>query len=150
MNSYSLTHLADSTLLHDLVALVTQDRATTAALLAHLAEVDERRLYLPLAFSSMYDYCVRELHMSEDTAFKRIRVARTARRFPAIFPALADGRLNLNAVLLLTPNLTPETRSEEHTSELQSLTNLVCRLLLEKKKKKKHTTMNTHEPNKKD
>src|SRR5258706_6213706 len=29
---------------------------------------------------------------------------------------------------------TGETRSEEHTSELQSLTNLVCRLLLEKKK----------------
>src|SRR5437016_11046641 len=28
-----------------------------------------------------------------------------------------------------------ENRSEEHTSELQSLTNLVCRLLLEKKKK---------------
>src|SRR5438046_10145006 len=28
-------------------------------------------------------------------------------------------------------------RSEEHTSELQSLTNLVCRLLLEKKKKKR-------------
>src|SRR5437016_10889333 len=36
------------------------------------------------------------------------------------------------------------SRSEEHTSELQSLTNLVCRLLLEKKKKNKikrnHTT----------
>src|SRR5574341_2350370 len=29
------------------------------------------------------------------------------------------------------------TRSEEHTSELQSPTNLVCRLLLEKKKKEK-------------
>src|SRR5262249_62071228 len=29
------------------------------------------------------------------------------------------------------------SRSEEHTSELQSLTNLVCRLLLEKKKRKK-------------
>src|SRR5438093_10081290 len=29
----------------------------------------------------------------------------------------------------------PRDRSEEHTSELQSLTNLVCRLLLEKKKK---------------
>src|SRR2546425_8879853 len=29
-------------------------------------------------------------------------------------------------------------RSEEHTSELQSLAYLVCRLLLEKKKKKKH------------
>src|SRR5438093_8794335 len=32
--------------------------------------------------------------------------------------------------------LNAERRSEEHTSELQSLTNLVCRLLLEKKKKK--------------
>src|SRR5438093_6283221 len=31
---------------------------------------------------------------------------------------------------------TPPKRSEEHTSELQSLTNLVCRLLLEKKNKK--------------
>src|SRR5262249_58406525 len=30
----------------------------------------------------------------------------------------------------------PLNRSEEHTSELQSLTNLVCRLLLEKKKNK--------------
>src|SRR5258706_13585311 len=39
-----------------------------------------------------------------------------------------------------TPNLQGylyTIRSEEHTSELQSLTNLVCRLLLEKKKKKK-------------
>src|SRR5262249_60795141 len=33
-----------------------------------------------------------------------------------------------------TPACLRETRSEEHTSELQSLTNLVCRLLLEKKK----------------
>src|SRR2546430_7602701 len=32
-------------------------------------------------------------------------------------------------------------RSEEHTSELQSQSNLVCRLLLEKKKKYKHTRL---------
>src|SRR6478736_8620616 len=42
-------------------------------------------------------------------------------------------------------------RSEEHTSELQSQSNLVCRLLLEKKKKKKKkgilTTQNTGELN---
>src|SRR5258706_4603243 len=35
------------------------------------------------------------------------------------------------------PLLVERARSEEHTSELQSLTNLVCRLLLEKKKKKR-------------
>src|SRR5262249_61113458 len=38
-------------------------------------------------------------------------------------------------------------RSEEHTSELQSLTNLVCRLLLEKKKKKKNSNKYTHTTN---
>ena len=35
------------------------------------------------------------------------------------------------------------TRSEEHTSELQSPDHLVCRLLLEKKKKKKNNTSDT-------
>src|SRR5690348_17647533 len=35
------------------------------------------------------------------------------------------------------------TRSEEHTSELQSPVHLVCRLLLEKKKKKKKLNKNT-------
>src|SRR5437016_13784522 len=35
-------------------------------------------------------------------------------------------------------------RSEEHTSELQSLTNLVCRLLLEKKKKTKKDEIRAH------
>src|SRR5262249_60520522 len=34
-----------------------------------------------------------------------------------------------------SPGAQADIRSEEHTSELQSLTNLVCRLLLEKKKK---------------
>src|SRR2546430_9201301 len=37
-----------------------------------------------------------------------------------------------------------EVRSEEHTSELQSQSNLVCRLLLEKKKRQ-HTNVIAHE-----
>src|SRR5947199_3608471 len=39
-------------------------------------------------------------------------------------------------------------RSEEHTSELQSLRHLVCRLLLEKKKNKKKTNTYTQENSK--
>src|SRR2546427_2737387 len=37
----------------------------------------------------------------------------------------------------------PTKRSEEHTSELQSQSNLVCRLLLEKKKKKRNNDKQT-------
>src|SRR2546430_8309941 len=41
--------------------------------------------------------------------------------------------------LLAAPASHAAIRSEEHTSELQSQSNLVCRLLLEKKKKQHHT-----------
>src|SRR5262249_57331797 len=45
------------------------------------------------------------------------------------------GSLSLVANARAAPDSERSIRSEEHTSELQSLTNLVCRLLLEKKKK---------------
>ena len=116
MPRYSLSHLADSTLLRDLATLVARDRTTTAELLAHLAEVDARKLYLPAAYPSMFAYCVHELHLSEDAASKRIQAARAARRFPAIFDCLADGRLHLSAVVLLVPHLSESTADELPTA----------------------------------
>src|SRR2546426_10189856 len=112
MRAYSLSHLTDPELLRGLASLVAQDRATTATLLAHIAEFDARRLYLPAAYPSTFAYCVHELRLSEEAAFKRIHAARTARRFPAIFAALAEGRLHLSAVVLLTPYLTEATADE--------------------------------------
>ena len=46
----------------------------------------------------------------------------------------SGGNVNIQTNLLELRDGSQITRSEEHTSELQSLTNLVCRLLLEKKK----------------
>src|SRR5256885_3799985 len=54
---------------------------------------------------------------------------------------------DIEARQIHTRHAHPETRSEEHTSELQSPCNLVCRLLLEKKKKqtiKKHNNKDMH------
>src|SRR5438046_7491540 len=48
-------------------------------------------------------------------------------------------RVTLTLAVLIAACGRPRSRSEEHTSELQSLTNLVCRLLLEKKKKQQQT-----------
>src|SRR5216117_3015877 len=112
MRCYSLSDLNDGELLRRLASLVSRDRVITADLLAHLAEVDARRLYLPAGFASMYAYCVGELRFSEDAAYKRIQAARAAREFPAIFAALAEGRLHLAAVCLLAPHLIPENADE--------------------------------------
>jgi hypothetical protein len=60
----------------------------------------------------MFSFCVHELRLSEEAAYKRIHAARAARRFPAIFPALADGRLHLTAVVLLAPHLTEATATD--------------------------------------
>src|SRR5262245_52555788 len=112
MGVYSLSHLSDETLLRDLAVLVARDRVTTAEMLAHIAEVDARRLWAPAGHSSMLSYCVHELHLSEDSARKRIHAANTARRVPAVLPALADGRLQLSGVILLAPWLSPENASD--------------------------------------
>ena len=112
MKRYSLSHLSDEFLLRSLIALVAQDRATTAEMLAHIAEVDERKLYLPAGYSSMFAYCVGELHFSEDATLRRITAARAARRFPAIFEAVARGHLHLTAVSRLAPHLTEGNADE--------------------------------------
>lgn len=105
LTRYSLSHLSDSVLVRELGALVAHDRVNTAALLAHLAEADDRRLYVAAGHSSMFAYCVDELHFSEDAAFKRIRAARAARRFPSLFKGVAEGRLHLAAVYLLSSHV---------------------------------------------
>ncbi len=112
MIRHSLTHLADDSLLTSLRTLVTRERMTTAELLAHLAEVDARKLFAPLACASMHAYCVRELGFSEDEAFKRIQVARAGREFPAVFEMLAAGTLSFTVALKLAPHLTPANADE--------------------------------------
>src|SRR5690606_41959474 len=57
------------------------------------------------------------------------------RRDPRASPVF--GRFRGAPPVLILSSLHENLRSEEHTSELQSRENLVCRLLLEKKKKKK-------------
>src|SRR5262249_62381136 len=60
---------------------------------------------------------------------------RAPEKLPAPWPQTA--RRSPSSVEGTAPTVTAlRFRSEEHTSELQSLTNLVCRLLLEKKKKR--------------
>ena len=60
----------------------------------------------------MASHCVHVLGMRPDPAYGRVGVARTAGRFPANFPAIADGRLDLTTVPLLKPHLTPENSDE--------------------------------------
>lgn len=105
MDNTSLSHLSNDVVLRELKSLVGRDHQNTAELIAHLAEVARRRLFRPAGYPSMFKYCVHELRMSEGVAYRRIRAARVVRQFPHVLDAIAEGRLHLDAVKLLSPHL---------------------------------------------
>jgi len=109
---WKLKHLSDRQLLERLRGVLHKQRCGLAELIAHLGEVEERRLHLAAAHGSLFSYCVAQLGMSEDEACRRIELARLARRFPLLFGELASGRISLSGALLLKPVLTPDNHAE--------------------------------------
>jgi len=112
VNRFSLTHLSNEVLRRELSTKAAKEKEATAELLAHIAEFDERKLYLPAAYESMLAYCVGELHLSEEASKKRIWVARAARECPAVFEALASGRVHLAGLVVLARHLSPGNAQE--------------------------------------
>jgi len=108
----SLAELSDGDLLAGTRRLVGASNQLLASLLVHLAEVEARGVHRTRACSSLYTYCVYELRLSEDAAFRRVSAARLVRRFPALFDAIASGELHLTAILMLGPHLTAENLVE--------------------------------------
>ncbi len=108
----SVAQLSDQELLARVKRLAAREREATASLLAHLAELDERRLYLAEGCSSLFTYCTQVLHLSEHAAYGRIEAARAGRRFPVILEMLCDGSVNLTTVGLLATHLTHENHRE--------------------------------------
>jgi len=85
----SLRRLSDDELVARLKGLAARARRATALLVAHLAELDTRDVFLRAGYSSLYAYCRDVLALSEHEAFNRIEAARTARRFPVVLDLLA-------------------------------------------------------------
>ncbi len=105
-----LNSVPDDELLLRLAALLQSSRQTEADLVAHIGEVDARRLYAREAAPSMWAYCTERLHLSAAEAYLRIAAARASREHPVILQMLADGRLHLSAIAKLAPHLTPANR----------------------------------------
>jgi len=66
-----LARLSDQELLSGLQALVGQGRVLLARLLAYLGEVEERRLDLQSACSSLFDFCIRRLADQDRATMRR-------------------------------------------------------------------------------
>jgi hypothetical protein len=108
----SLAHLSEEELLNHFGQLDVRDRANTARLLVAIAEIDERKLWAKHACPSMFAFCMKRYHWSEQVTAKRLWAARTARRFPVVTAMLARGELHLSAIHLLSKHLTPDSHRD--------------------------------------
>lgn len=100
--------MPDDALVERVRQCVAGERRATAELIATLSEFDVRQLYLGQGYGSLFDYCIRSLHLSERAAGSRIAAARLARRFPIVLELIADSRVSLTAVSLLARHLNEE------------------------------------------
>ncbi|HLG56229.1 MAG TPA: hypothetical protein VI485_12920 [Vicinamibacterales bacterium] len=100
------SELSDRDLIAAVHHLAAGERGPTARLVASLAELDARRLYLGKGCSSLFTYCTQALHLSEHAAYGRIEAARAARRYPVLLERLEAGDMTLTAIGLLAPHLT--------------------------------------------
>jgi len=105
-----LQSIPDDELLRRLADLMHQSGRVEADLVAHIGEVDERRLYAREASPSMFAYCTEVLHLSEAEAYLRIAAARASREHPILLSMLGDGRLHLTGIARLAPHLTRENQ----------------------------------------
>ena len=112
MKSYSRTNVADEVLLRNCAHRHRYDRSNIAELLADIAEIEVRHLHLKAGYKSLHAFCMGEYSLSDDEALLRINVARTAREFPAIFHAIAEGTLSMTTVLMLKHLPTHATATE--------------------------------------
>ena len=112
----SPSKLSDVELIAQVKNLAARERGATAQLVAHLAELDARELYLKAGYASLFVYCRDALALSEHEAYLRIEAARASRRFPVILEMVAEGALNLTSVRLLASHLT----ADNHLAVLES------------------------------
>jgi 5-methylcytosine-specific restriction endonuclease McrA len=111
MTTNSIGMMSDDDLLGATMTVAGDERRMTAELLALLAELDARRLYLGEGCSSLFAYCTQVLKFSEHAAYHRIETARAARYFPLILELVADGSVTTTTVALLRPHLTLENHA---------------------------------------
>ncbi|WP_408096034.1 HNH endonuclease [Peredibacter sp. HCB2-198] len=121
-----LNHVANKILLSDIKKLVADERSALTKLLHHLKEIDKRKLYCDLKYSSLFAYCVHELGYDGASAQRRIVAARALAEMPEIEQKIEDGRLNLTNISLVNQFIDDPIQKREVFKEVENLTKKEC------------------------
>lgn len=95
---YELRSMANQTLVSSLRRLVGEERKITREILEYIGEVQRRRLYADLGYSSLFAWLVQDIGYSEAAAYRRIQAARLIRDVPEAAAKIQTGEVNLTSL----------------------------------------------------
>jgi len=91
-----------------LSGLLKSERTTNVKLIAHLAEIQDRKAHIDLGFPSMFAYCEGQLKLDPGIIWQRLQVAAKCRAFPELLVALYEGNITLSVAGKICAHLTAE------------------------------------------
>ncbi|MCK5074005.1 MAG: HNH endonuclease [Bacteriovoracaceae bacterium] len=118
MKSSPLATISDTKLLSNIKTLVNKEREFTARIIDHLAEIEHRKLYSELKYRSLFEYCVKELSLSEDQAGRRITAMRVSLRVPVIKNKIDKGELSISNANLLSSFFNQSKTSQQEKKDV--------------------------------
>ena len=119
-HSSEIKQLSNQELLTQIKLLVQKERNLHIQVLHHLKEIDSRKLYFKMGFSSLFDYAVRELGYSEGAAYRRIKAMKLCRDLPETESRLKSGRLSLSAACQLQTFFEKQAKKSKAEREMIS------------------------------
>ncbi len=96
MNKNELMRLSNNQLVERMNRLVQTERKITHLVLSHIAEIENRRLFLEAGYSSMFEFLTKKFLYSESAAYRRLQAARLLKKVPEIVEKIEQGVLNLS------------------------------------------------------
>src|SRR5690606_20035364 len=108
----NLSELTNALLVEKLKSFRSRENHILAEIILYLSELDSRRYYRELGYSSLFSYCTKELGYSESAAYRRIQAARTLRTNPEVYQNIKEAKLSLSAIAEIS-KLKEEAPKEE-------------------------------------
>lgn len=100
-----LRNLSDELLDQNLMSFVKKEKEVLKEILLHIAEVDRRRLFLRMGYSSLYVYLTERMGYDGGSAQRRLDAARLAQQVPSVIESIDQGEITLAQVTFLQKSL---------------------------------------------
>ncbi|QLY27000.1 hypothetical protein [Bdellovibrio sp. KM01] len=116
-----LSKFSNNELVGRLESLCHSERKITHLILWHIVEIETRKLYLEMAYDSMFSYLTKKLGYSEDAAYRRISAARVLKKAPEISKKVEEGSVTLTQLAQVQKCLKQEKKYGGEVTEARTL-----------------------------